>query len=216
MNCPKCGSEKLENEFQQALSSALVRTWKDKSYHVAEEKEVMRLASFLTTNNIQNVFKSISDTEKKGFSDEEIELKRIDVEGNEIEFSFMLPNGAYIHKRVEVLEQEEMVKDVYNKYTSILSELKERQKELEEKAKEEYEAEKKRKEIERIVEEYPKLEDQNRVLKAELKKLENEIELLKAIVRKKVQESEIELAETDELTEEEKEYLREKVFSDDC
>jgi len=207
--------EKLEKEFQQALSSALVRIWEDKSYHVAKEKEVMRLASFITTNNIQNVFKSISDAEKKGFSDGEIELKRIDVEGNEIKFSFRLPNGAYIHKRVEVLEQEEMVKDVYNKYTSILSELKERQKELEEKAKEEYEAEKKRKEIERIVEEYPKLEDQNRVLKAELKKLENEIEILKAIIRKKVQYSEIE-PETDELTEEEKEYLREKVFPDDC
>jgi len=35
------------------------------------------------------------------------------------------------------------------------------------------------------------------------------------VVRKKVQYSEIE-PETDELTEEEKEYLREKVFPDDC
>jgi hypothetical protein len=211
----KMEKEKLEKEFQQAIDSFLVKVWEDKSYHTADDVQISQLASFLATNTINDVFSSIREEEKKGFNNEEIKVDDVRAYNFGVEITFSLPNSALITRQVRTINVSEMDKNTFLKYKTIYENLKQRQKELEEKARTEYEQERKKKEIERALQEYQQLKNDNEELKARIEQLSYEIKILKSVVRKKVQYSEIE-PETDELTEEEKEYLREKVFPDDC
>jgi len=211
-------SEKLEQEFEKALNDTLVEVYSDKSFHLAREEVIKTLASFLATNSIEKVFESISAQEKKGFNDEEISLRRMSVwdEYNSITFNFKLPSGATITKDVKTIKAEDMDKQTFLKYKSIIETLKARQENLKRKAQEEYEKAKeererleKQQEIERKAREYDKIKEEKEML-------EEEVEMLKRIIKKKISEDEIQEQEEeeDELTEEEKEYLRKNVF--DC
>ena len=209
--------EKLEKEFSLRLDETILKVYSDKEYTVAKDDEISKLASFIATNSVQDVFQGITEEEKMEFDDDEIMLKWIYTNHDSIIFTFQLPNGALIKKEVKVLKPEQMRKDVYNKYLSAFNELKRRQRALEEVAKRELEEEKKRRETEEIIRRFPRLQEENEELKKRIDKLCHEIEILSSVVRKRISEDEVyeeEDEEKEKLSEEEREYLKEHVF--DC
>lgn len=208
---------RLERDFRLCVNDALVKVWNDKTYSVSSDEGVSNIASFMATNSIQNVFQSIAEEEKMGFSDNEILLKRMDVYYDSIDFYFILPNGAIVSKKVKVLKPQQMTKNVYSKYLSIFKELKRRQEIMEEEARKQYEEEKMKREIEEMTQKCSKLEQEKEKLLERVGKLSEEIKILTSIVKKRISEDEVyeeEDEEKEKLSEEEREYLKEHIF--DC
>jgi hypothetical protein len=205
--------EKLSRELLVAVDDYI------SSGLLSEQDRVQRIASFLTVSNVTDVFNQITDTEKMGFSDEEISIHSVWTSAeyplDKVEVTFKLPNGAKIEKVLWVPKPEKMDKQTFLRYQSILSNLLERQRRL--KAEKEEEERKKREEEEKKRKEEEtrrKLEDYDRLLK-KIDEIEEENEILKDIVKKKIPEEEVEEeVEEGELTAFEKEFLRTKVF--DC
>jgi hypothetical protein len=184
----------------------------------SEQDRVKRIASFLTVSNITDVFGQVMDSEKMGFSDEEISIHSVwtsaEYPNDKVEVTFKLPNGAKIEKVLWVPKPERMDKQTFERYQNVLSNLLESQRRLKaekeeerKKATEERKRQEEQEKIRRKLEDYDKLEKK-------VEELEEENEILRGIIKKKVSEEEVQEEPEGELTSYEKEFLRTKVF--DC
>jgi hypothetical protein len=206
----------IVKEFERQLEDTLVHVYSDKSYSSASDETVSVLARFLLTNNIQNIFESITDEEKMGFDNSEIHLTDISVYRDGIYFWFKLPNGKSIRKETRIIQIEDLSKEMYEKYKIIYSKLIKKRDELREKAEAEYEQVRKQKEIKEKLE---KLEEMVR----KKNELEHENKTLRSLLRKIIEREGInvqEILEEEEekektsLTSEELDILSD--FIDDC
>ena len=193
----------IEERFEEAVNEGI-------KYRSAETvaKGIMAIEE---AGGIQEIFKWITEEEKKGFSDEEIRLSDISFYNEEVYIYFQLPTYRDIERKIKTKNVIGMDKEEYERYKQILNDVVKKKEELKKKreeAKKREEEEEKKKEIERKIKKYEEMQEQ-------FKKCREENEKLKTIIAKYCEKQTIDINE-EEIREKELINKIIKEYREDC